>query len=61
MGMVDVSEKPIKVAYITTEFEYKGEWHKLTIDDALECWNFVSDVGKSVDRVGAKIHELLKQ
>ncbi len=56
---MDVSKKPAKVLYITTEFEYKkGERHKLTLDKAFRCMEFV---GKSVDQVGAKIHELLKQ
>lgn len=58
---MDVSEKPAKVWYVTTEFEdKKGKWHKLTIDDALNCWEFVDRVGKSVDQVGAKIHKLMK-
>ncbi len=55
---MDVSEKPAKKSYVTTEFEYKkGEWHKLTSDKAFRCMEFV---GKSVDQIGAKIHELLK-
>ncbi len=55
---MDVSKKPTEVEYVTTEFEYKkGEWHKLTLDSASSCLEFV---GKSVDQVGAKIHELVK-
>ncbi len=54
---MDVSEKPTEVSYVTTEFEYKGKWHKLTLDDAFRYLEFV---GKSVDQVGAKIHELVK-
>jgi len=52
---MDMSEKPIQVSYIIPEFEYKkGEWHKLTPDKAFKCLEFV---GKSVDRLGAKIQE----
>ncbi|MBA7692696.1 hypothetical protein ES703_101263 [subsurface metagenome] len=55
---MDVSNKPAKVSYVTTEFEYKkGERHKLTLDKAFRCTEFV---GKSVDQIGAKIHELMK-
>ncbi len=57
---MDVSEKPTKKSYVTTEFEYKRKWYKLTVDDAFSCWEFVNKVGKSVDQIGAKIHELLK-
>ena len=54
---MDVSEKPAQKSYVTTEFEHKkGEWHKLTQDKAFRCMEFV---GKSVDQIGAKLHELL--
>jgi hypothetical protein len=59
---MDVSKKAAKVSYVTTEFEYKkGEWHKLTLDNAFKCWEFVDKLGKSIDEIGAKIHELVKQ
>ena len=55
---MDVSEKPAKKSYLTTEFEYKkGEWHKLTPDKAFKCLELV---GKSVDQIGAKIQEEVK-
>ncbi len=55
---MDVSAKPRKVSYITSEFEYKkGEWQRLAIDKAFKCLGFVI---KSVDQIGAKIHELLR-
>jgi len=55
---MDVSEKPAKKSYVTTEFEYKkGERHKLTPDEAFRCMEFV---GKLVDQIGAKIHKLMK-
>jgi len=57
---IDVSEKPTKKSYVTTEFEYKEKWYKLTIDDAFRCWQFMDDVGNPVDQLGAKIHELVR-
>ncbi len=57
---MDVSEKPAKKSYVTTEFKYEGKWYKLTLDDASRCWEFMDSMGKSVDQIGAKIHELVK-
>jgi len=57
---MDFSDKPPQKLYVITEFEYNGEWHKLTIDDTFKCWEFLDKVGKSVDQVGAKIHKLMK-
>ena len=55
---MDLSEKPTKISYVIPEFEYKnGEWHKLTLDKAFKCLEFV---GTSVDQIGAKIHEFVK-
>jgi len=55
---MDVGAKPRKVSYVTPEFEYKkGEWQRLAIDKAFKCLEFVI---KSVDQIGAKIHELVK-
>lgn len=55
---MDVSKKPTKVSYVIQEFEYKkGEWHRLTPDKTFKCLEFV---GKSVDQIGAKIHESIK-
>jgi len=54
---IDFTKIPTTVSYESTEFEYNGEWHKLTKDDAFRCWEFV---GKSVIQVGTKTQELLK-
>ena len=54
---IDFTKIPTTVSYESTEFEYNGEWHKLTKDDAFRCWEFV---GKSVIQVGTKTQELVK-
>jgi hypothetical protein len=57
-NQIDFTRIPTTVSY-ETEFEYRnGEWHKLTLDAAIECWKFV---GESVIRVGTKTQELLKK
>ncbi len=53
---IDFTKIPTTVSYVT-EFEYNGEWHKLTIDDAFKCWKFV---GESLIQVGTKTQELVK-
>jgi hypothetical protein len=55
---MDVSEA--KKSYVITKFEYKEKWYNLTLDDASRCWEFMDNVGKSVDQIGTKIHELVK-
>ncbi len=57
---IDVTEKPAKKSYVTTKFECDGKWEQLTLDDASRCWEFMDEMGKSVDRIGAKIQKLLK-
>ena len=55
---MNVSAMPREVSYTTPEFEYKnGERQRLAIDKAFKCLEFVI---KSVDQIGAKIHELMK-
>lgn len=54
---IDFTKIPTTVSYESTEFEYKDEWHKLTLDTARRCWKFV---GKSVIQVGTKTQELVK-
>ena len=45
---MDMGKKPTKVSYVIPEFEYKKTF---------ECLDFV---GKSVDQIGARIHESIK-
>jgi len=54
---IDFTKIPTTVSYESTEFEYRDEWHKLTLDTALNCWKFV---GESLIQVGIKIQELVK-
>lgn len=54
---IDFTKIPTTVSYESTEFEYRDEWHKLTLDTAFKCWKFV---GKSVIKAGTKIQELVK-
>lgn len=54
---IDFTEIPTIVSYESTEFEYKGKWHKLTLDTAFGCWKFV---GESLIQVGIKIQGLVK-
>ena len=54
---IDFTKIPTTVSYGSIEFEYKGKWHKLTLDAACRYWKFV---GKSVIQVGTKTQELVK-
>jgi len=55
---MDVGAEPREVSYVTSEFGCKkGERQRLAIDKAFKCLEFVI---KSVDQIGAKIHELVK-
>ena len=53
---IDMSNKPYEVSYESMKYEYKGQWYKLTPATAFKCLEFA---GKSLDQVGAKIHELM--
>jgi len=57
INRIDFTKIPTTVSYESTEFEYRDEWHKLTLDTAFKCWKFV---GESLIQVGIKIQELVK-
>jgi hypothetical protein len=55
---MDVSAKPRKVSYVISQFNYKkGEWHDLSDDKALKCYDFMI---KSINQILAKTYVLIK-